>query len=101
MTAEHLAQVGARLEDIEGFSEFIRAIDGVEVAALITELTPERTKVSLRSKGRVSINDVAKRLGGGGHAFASGIVMEKPWRQVLELLLPLLEAKLAGHGKSG
>ena len=101
LTTEHLAQVGARLEDIEGFSEFIRAIDGVEVAALITELTPQRTKVSLRSKGRVSINDVAKRLGGGGHAFASGIVMEKPWRQALELLLPLLEAKLAAHGESG
>jgi nanoRNase/pAp phosphatase (c-di-AMP/oligoRNAs hydrolase) len=59
-------------------------------------LTPERTKVSLRSKGRVIINDVARRLGGGGHAYASGIVLEKPWRQVLESLLPLLEAKIAG-----
>ena len=96
-----MSQVGARLEDIEGFSEFIRAIDGVEVAALITELTPERTKVSLRSKGRVTINDVAKQLGGGGHAFASGIVMEQPLRQALELLLPLLEAKLADSRESG
>ncbi len=95
LTGEHLDQVGAKREDIDGFSEFIRSIEGVEIAALLTELTPERTKVSLRSKGRVNINDVARRLGGGGHAYASGIILEKPWRQVLELLLPLLEAKLA------
>ncbi len=100
LTGEHLEKVGAKWEDIDGFSEFIRSIEGVEIAALLTELTPERTKVSLRSKGRVSINDVAGRLGGGGHAYASGIILDKPWRQVLELLLPLLEAKLADFRES-
>ena len=95
ITRERLEQAGAQLEDIDGFSEFIRTIKGIEVALLLTELAPGSTKVSLRSKGRVVINDVAQQLGGGGHAFASGIIVEEPWRETLRQLLPLVEAKVA------
>ena len=95
ITRQRLEQAGAQLEDIDGFSEFIRTIKGIEVAVLLTELAPGSTKVSLRSKGRVVINDVAQQLGGGGHAFASGIIMEKPWSETLRQLLPLVEAKVA------
>ncbi len=95
ITKERLEQAGARLQDIDGFSEFIRTIKGIEVAVLLTELAPGSTKVSLRSKGRVAINDVAQQLGGGGHAYASGIIVKEPWSETLKQLLPLVEAKVA------
>lgn len=94
LTSDRLKQAEATVEDVDGFSEFIRTIKDVEVSALLTEVEPGKTKVSLRSKGTLAINDVAKKLGGGGHAFASGAQINQPWQDVLGTLLPLLQAKV-------
>ena len=94
VTQDMFTRAGARREDMDGLVDFIRAIKGVQVAALLTELDKGSTKLSLRSKGRVSINDVAQQLGGGGHAFASGAVVSQPWRMVMDQLMPLLEKKV-------
>ena len=58
-------------DSAEGFSEFIRGIDGVEISFCITE-TPDQYKISFRSSGTYAINDVAALFGGGGHFFAAG-----------------------------
>jgi phosphoesterase RecJ-like protein len=44
----------------------------VEVAALFSEATDGRAKVSLRSQERVDVNAVCRQFGGGGHRLASG-----------------------------
>lgn len=95
LTQERFAEAGAKLRDVEGFSEFIRSIKGVQVSALITEVEAGKTRVSMRSKGALPINDVAEQMGGGGHAFASGISLDQHWKEVEAQLLPLLEAKVA------
>ena len=94
LTQDMLAGAGATRKDVDGFSDFIRGIKGVEVAVLLTEFEEDKTKVNLRSKGNLAINDVAQKLGGGGHAFASGAFVEQPWREVIEIILPLLEEKV-------
>jgi len=94
LTGDDLRKAGASLEEVDGFSEFIRTIKGVEISALMTEVAPDQTKVSLRSKGTLEINDIARQLGGGGHAFASGALVNKPWPAVEELLIPLLQEKV-------
>jgi len=94
LTQERLAKAGATGKDVDGLSDFIRTIKGVEVAVLLTEADGDKTKVNLRSKGNLAINDVAQRLGGGGHPFASGAFVEQPWGEVIEILLPLLEEKV-------
>ncbi|MEE9162254.1 MAG: bifunctional oligoribonuclease/PAP phosphatase NrnA [Candidatus Neomarinimicrobiota bacterium] len=94
LTKDMFARAEARREDMDGVVEFIRAIKGVQVAVLLTELDNGSTKLSLRSKGNVSINDVAQQLGGGGHAFASGAVVSQPWRALIDQLMPLLEEKV-------
>jgi len=71
-----ISRLGAKPNDTEGFADFPRAIDGVEVAAMFNELDGERVKVSLRSKGNYVVNGVARKLGGGGHPFAAGILLE-------------------------
>ena len=94
LTRDMLAKAKASRKDIDGFSDFIRTIKGVEVAVLLTEVDGGGTKVNLRSKGTIAINDVAQELGGGGHPFASGALVRQPWREVIAVLLPLLEEKV-------
>lgn len=94
LTREHFAKAGATLDDQEGLVEFIRSVKGVEISVLVTELEPELTKLSFRSKGRVAINDVAARFTGGGHPLASGALPQKAWRSVVDEMMPLLQAKL-------
>lgn len=60
----------------DGFSEFIRGIKGVEIAFCITERKNEY-KISFRSDGKYSINDIAGLFGGGGHYFAAGCKIKK------------------------
>ncbi|MFC1543403.1 bifunctional oligoribonuclease/PAP phosphatase NrnA, partial [Candidatus Neomarinimicrobiota bacterium] len=94
LTRELLAKAGATRKDVDGFSDFIRTIKDVEVAVLLTEVDVDKTKVNLRSKGTLAINDVANKLGGGGHPFASGAFVHQSWQEVIGIILPLLEEKV-------
>ncbi len=71
-----VASMGAKPSDTEGFADYPRVINGVEMTAMFHEMEGERVKISLRSKGNIPINGVAQKFGGGGHPFASGILME-------------------------
>jgi len=67
-----LEETGAYPEEAEGFINYPRSIDGVEVAVFFKEIEENFWKVSLRSKGKVNVAEVAKKLGGGGHKMAAG-----------------------------
>ena len=67
------ARTGAESDDTEGLIDHIRAIEPVVVACVFEELTPELTRISLRSKDtRVNVNEIAALFGGGGHPAAAG-----------------------------
>ncbi len=76
ITKRMLEQTGASPQDTEGFPDFPRSIAGVEVSLMFLELPENRVKVSLRSKGRVVVNEVAQQFGGGGHPFAAGALID-------------------------
>lgn len=78
VTQNMLDSTQANSWDTEGFADFPRTINGVEVSLMFTEIDKNRTKVSFRSKGRIPLNSVAMKLGGGGHEFASGALLEIP-----------------------
>ena len=66
-------RTGAGADDSEGVIDHIRAIAPVVVAILFEELTPETTRISLRSKcDKVNVNEIAALFGGGGHRAAAG-----------------------------
>jgi phosphoesterase RecJ-like protein len=71
-----LEQAGASAEDTDGLINFIRNIDGVQVAALFRELSPGKVKVSLRTRPPVDAGAVLKPLGGGGHTGAAGLILQ-------------------------
>lgn len=72
VTLAMMAKTGTGPEDINGFVDYPRFIKGTEFSALIQEIAENRLHVSLRSKGKVDVAEIAKRFGGGGHYNASG-----------------------------
>ena len=66
-----LDEAGAQWEHTEGFVEFPRSIEGVQVAVFFSEIAEGFYKVSLRSKGRFNVEQVAGKFGGGGHINAA------------------------------
>ncbi len=63
--------------DVEGFSDFVRTIRGVEVAMMVKENADGSCRLNFRSKGKYKINGVASELGGGGHQFAAGAIVNE------------------------
>ncbi len=81
-----LQKAGSDTGLTEGFVDFPLTVDGVEVAASLMEYKPNLYKISLRSKGKVNVNEVAVGFGGGGHVLASGCLLGGPLEEVLEKL---------------
>ena len=65
------------LETTEGFIDFVRVIEGVEIAVLIKCMDENFCRVSVRSKG-LDVSKVAMKFGGGGHIRAAGFPIRKP-----------------------
>ena len=82
------ADSGAVPEDTEGIVNYGRNIDGVLVSALLKEGDANSTRVSLRAKPGIDVQQVAAMFGGGGHKAASGCT--------IPLALPEAKAKLVG-----
>jgi phosphoesterase RecJ-like protein len=59
-------------DDTEGLINTPLTVKGIQAVVFFKELGPGSWRVSMRSKGRVNINAVAKEFGGGGHKNASG-----------------------------
>ncbi|MBR2385638.1 MAG: bifunctional oligoribonuclease/PAP phosphatase NrnA [Clostridia bacterium] len=71
----------------EGFIDFPLSIEGVEVAVSLMETKDNAYKISLRSKGKVNVNEVASSFGGGGHVLASGCLIHGFYEDVKDKIL--------------
>ena len=76
VTQKMLQEAKADADLSDDFANYPRSIAGVEVSGLFRELGEGRVKVSLRSKKRVDVSNVAKQFGGGGHKHAAGCVLQ-------------------------
>jgi phosphoesterase RecJ-like protein len=92
LTDEMLSKAGAAPELAEGFVNYARALEGVEVGAMLTQLRHDRVRVSLRSKGGFDVGAVAMSLDGGGHRAAAGCTLAGTLDQAQARLLAALRA---------
>jgi phosphoesterase RecJ-like protein len=90
VTRDQMEQSHAKEEDCEGIVNYALSIQDVEVAAFFRELPDGRYRVSLRSKGKLNVADIAERFGGGGHECASGCSMEGPLSVAVARMLALI-----------
>jgi phosphoesterase RecJ-like protein len=71
VTQKALQETGATLEHTEGFVDIPRAIQGIDISILYTQMNDNYFKLSLRSKGKVNVEKIAKKFSGGGHINAA------------------------------
>lgn len=81
-----LKRAGAAWEDVESLVSDIRGAEGTQLAALLKD-RGAATKVSLRSRGLVSAQNVAIECGGGGHVAAAGATVPLPFLRARSLVL--------------
>ncbi len=92
---DFIDKTGADEEDTEGFVNFARSIEGVEVAFIMIQRPDLKTwRVSLRGKGRINVQKIAKRFGGGGHRDAAGCRIKGSEKEVKQKLIEAIKEEI-------
>lgn len=85
---DQLAELEAAGEvDTDGFVNHGLHLEGVDVALFFKESSPREIKVSLRSRHVTDVNRWARKLGGGGHVRAAGVLLNGPLDEAVQRLL--------------
>lgn len=98
VSREMLERVKGDDEDVEGLVNYPRNVEGVEVGICFREMSPDKTKVSLRSKYVIDVGQIALEFGGGGHARAAGCKMDGSLEEVRDRVLARVKEAFAGVG---
>jgi bifunctional oligoribonuclease and PAP phosphatase NrnA len=86
----------------EGIIDYLRAVEGAELAVLVREQlndAPYAHKGSLRSSiDELDVSAIARRFGGGGHRQAAGFSTDRPLEEIVEQIrLGFLEQRAASR----
>ncbi len=100
LTRDMYRQEGVDIISTDEFINFPRSIRGVEVAVFFKEGGDSSVNVSFRSSGRVDVNVLASHFGGGGHAQASGCLIECTLSEAKEKVLSEVRKSLDREGKN-
>jgi bifunctional oligoribonuclease and PAP phosphatase NrnA len=95
LTQAMFREAGAAPGDSEGLIDYPRSILGVSATALLREKPDGRIKVSLRSRGGVDVERIARAHGGGGHKNAAGFDADGPFPALREQVVAELASALA------
>ncbi len=89
-----LARAGASWEDVESYVGLLRNAEGSRLAVMIKDFG-DRVKVSLRSSGGVSAQNIAVALGGGGHVPAAGATLSESYSEARRKIDQAVAAELS------
>ncbi len=93
--SEDFSKLGATLADSENLVNRLRESRGVEAGVLLTKMSEDLMRVSLRSKDQVDVSVIAASLGGGGHRHAAGIKSSLPLPELKRRIIAAIEKALA------
>lgn len=94
-----LIRINASHDDLDGVVNYARNILGVDVGILFRETEPQTVKISLRSRERVDVAQVAKQFGGGGHARAAGCTVHGTIEKAEQSILAEIRSQLGSESK--
>ena len=86
ITMDMLNDCGCTMADTEGIIDHAMAVGCVEVAVCMTQQAKHSYKVSFRSK-KTNVAEAARVFGGGGHALASGCVVNGYYEDCVDKLI--------------
>ena len=86
LTAEELKRFEFKKGDTEGLVNYALSIEGINFATFIAE-KDGLVKLSLRSKGNIKVNEIAKEyFQGGGHTNASGGISQVSVNETIKIV---------------
>ncbi len=88
---EQLKKYNLTPDNIDGFVNFARAVQGVEIAMRFREIAKNEYKVSMRSKGNIDSSKIASEFGGGGHKNAAGFKFNGTFEDGVKLLEEIVQ----------
>ena len=99
ITNDDMQRLNALPEDADAIVNFGLDIVGVQMAAFARELPEGGAKFSLRAVAPYAVNEIARTLGGGGHALAAGCTVEGPFEaavaQVRQMMIDTISKEQA------
>ena len=93
--ADDFKRLGSPMSEAENLVNKLRESRGVEVGVLVTQLSEDFCRASLRSKGSVDVASVASSLGGGGHKNAAGLRSPLPVAELQSKIIRSIGAALS------
>lgn len=101
ITPEMAAAADGSYDDTEGLINFPLSVKEVEAVAFFKQAeTPERWRVSLRSKGAINVGRLAEARGGGGHKNAAACSLTGPIDVLQADLMQALTDAVSGASRS-
>lgn len=94
MTVADLEEVGGSREQMEGFVNYARNVEGVVIGMMFTEAEPGTNRVSVRARDGFNAAEFLHQFGGGGHAAAAGATIEGNLEQVIADVVAAAEKAL-------
>lgn len=94
---ELMAKYSAAASDFEGVIDQLRLVKGTQAAILLTENTDGSWKLSMRSRDKVNVSEIAVSFGGGGHIKAAGATITGPVDACLSQVIEKIEEQLKNN----
>lgn len=85
---DEIHEAGCTAADIDDQINVPRSLDGVRLAMLFSEGRSGKTRINFRSSGSVTVTDLAAEFGGGGHAQASGAILDCGLQEAIDKVIP-------------
>ena len=102
VTNRMLEEAGAVMAESEDLIDNLNTIADLDMAIIFKEVTPRKTKISVRSRGRIDAAEFCGRFGGGGHSRAAGAELAHPMGEAIdEVLAAARQAITGGVGALG
>lgn len=87
----------ASADDTLSFLNLLLLIRDVEIICFFREEDATHCRVSLKSKGKVAVHELAMELGGGGHEFAAGMGLKLPIDKAIQTVIPRLDLLISSY----
>lgn len=88
-----LEKTDARKSDLDFIIDEIKKLGGVEVYVLMKEYTPGTFRLSIRGRGKVNLERIASKFGGGGHHDAAGFDIEGDYETAYNKILEIFSGE--------
>jgi phosphoesterase RecJ-like protein len=90
----------ATADETLSFLNLLLLIREAEVICFFREEDDGKTRVSIKSKGKIIISQLAMKLGGGGHDYAAGLALSTSLRQTRLLVISQIEKLIKTQGNN-